>query len=128
MTAGRFLPSDERFMRLAIGEAQRSLEHEDVPIGADLAVQPGGHLAHHVQPDPSARHLRHPRGRGDAAAKHARQHLVRAQRLHPKKSRSRPAASLSSRPPATSGLWFNCGSASTSSTLPAAPAFGSTVP
>jgi tRNA(adenine34) deaminase len=34
MTAGRFLPSDERFMRLAIGEAQRALEHEDVPIGA----------------------------------------------------------------------------------------------
>jgi tRNA(adenine34) deaminase len=34
MTAGRFLPTDERFMRLAIGEAQRALEHEDVPIGA----------------------------------------------------------------------------------------------
>jgi tRNA(adenine34) deaminase len=34
MTAGRFLPSDERFMRLAIGEARRALEHEDVPIGA----------------------------------------------------------------------------------------------
>ena len=34
MTDGRFLPSDERFMRLAIGEAQRALEHEDVPIGA----------------------------------------------------------------------------------------------
>ena len=34
MTAGRFLPSDERFMRAAIGEARRALEHEDVPIGA----------------------------------------------------------------------------------------------
>jgi tRNA(adenine34) deaminase len=37
MTAGRFLPSDERFMRAALGEAQRALEHEDVPIGAVVA-------------------------------------------------------------------------------------------
>jgi tRNA(adenine34) deaminase len=34
MAAGRFAPHDEDFMRLAIGEAERALEHEDVPIGA----------------------------------------------------------------------------------------------
>lgn len=34
MTAGRFFPRDEYFMRLAIREAERALEHEDVPIGA----------------------------------------------------------------------------------------------
>jgi tRNA(adenine34) deaminase len=30
----RFFPRDEYFMRLAIREAQRALEHDDVPIGA----------------------------------------------------------------------------------------------
>ena len=34
MTAGRFFPRDEYFMLLAIREAERALEHEDVPIGA----------------------------------------------------------------------------------------------
>jgi tRNA(adenine34) deaminase len=33
----RFFPRDEYFMRLAIREAERALEHEDVPIGAVLA-------------------------------------------------------------------------------------------
>jgi tRNA(adenine34) deaminase len=33
----RFFPRDEYFMRLAIREAQRALEHGDVPIGAVLA-------------------------------------------------------------------------------------------
>ena len=28
-----FFPRDEYFMRLALREAERSLEHEDVPIG-----------------------------------------------------------------------------------------------
>ena len=30
----RFFPRDEYFMRLALREASRALEHEDVPIGA----------------------------------------------------------------------------------------------
>jgi tRNA(adenine34) deaminase len=30
----RFFPRDEYFMRLALREAQRALEHDDVPIGA----------------------------------------------------------------------------------------------
>ena len=35
MTAGsRFFPRDEWFMRLALREAERALEHDDVPIGA----------------------------------------------------------------------------------------------
>ena len=31
---GHFFPRDEYFMRLALREAQRALEHDDVPIGA----------------------------------------------------------------------------------------------
>ena len=42
-----------------------------------------------------------------------------------KKARSSSAPSSASSPPATSGRWLSRGSASTSSTLPAAPAFGS---
>jgi tRNA(adenine34) deaminase len=35
MTAvSRFFPRDEWFMRLALREAERALEHDDVPIGA----------------------------------------------------------------------------------------------
>src|SRR5918997_856150 len=35
MTAGtRFFPRDEWFMRLALREAERAMEHDDVPIGA----------------------------------------------------------------------------------------------
>lgn len=37
-------PEDERFMRLAVEEAERALEHEDVPIGAVL-VRDGEVLA-----------------------------------------------------------------------------------
>ena len=33
----RFFPRDEYFMRLALREAERSLEHEDVPVGCLLA-------------------------------------------------------------------------------------------
>jgi tRNA(adenine34) deaminase len=37
MNAGRgFFPRDEYFMRLALREAERALEHDDVPIGAVL--------------------------------------------------------------------------------------------
>ena len=58
MTAGRFLPSDERFMRLAIGEAQRALEHDDVPIGAvvvrDDVVIGAGRNERERRQDPTA--------------------------------------------------------------------------
>ncbi len=40
----RFFPRDSYFMRLALREARRALEHEDVPIGAVL-VQGGEVLA-----------------------------------------------------------------------------------
>jgi tRNA(adenine34) deaminase len=33
----RFFPRDEYFMRLALREAERSLEHEDVPVGCVVA-------------------------------------------------------------------------------------------
>jgi tRNA(adenine34) deaminase len=54
----RFFPRDEYFMRLAIREAERALDHEDVPIGAVLAH--GGEalaLAHNereLRQDPTA--------------------------------------------------------------------------
>ena len=40
-------PDDERFMRLAIAEARRALEHDDVPVGA-------GHNERELRQDPSA--------------------------------------------------------------------------
>jgi tRNA(adenine34) deaminase len=58
MTTGRFLPRDEDFMRLAIGEAGRALEHEDVPIGAvvvhDDQVIGAGHNERERRQDPTA--------------------------------------------------------------------------
>src|ERR671929_860632 len=58
MTAGRFLPRDEYFMRLALREAERALEHEDVPIGA-VVVREGevigaGHNERELRQDPTA--------------------------------------------------------------------------
>ena len=40
----RFFPRDEYFMRLALREAERALEHDDVPIGA-VVVHDGEVLA-----------------------------------------------------------------------------------
>jgi tRNA(adenine34) deaminase len=44
MSAGGFFPRDEYFMRLALREAERALEHDDVPIGA-VVVHDGEVLA-----------------------------------------------------------------------------------
>ena len=57
MTA-HFFPRDEYFMRLALREATRALEHDDVPIGA-LVVRDGevigsGHNEREVRADPTA--------------------------------------------------------------------------
>jgi tRNA(adenine34) deaminase len=54
----RFFPRDEYFMRLALREASRALEHEDVPIGA-VVVKDGevigtGHNEREVRADPTA--------------------------------------------------------------------------
>jgi tRNA(adenine34) deaminase len=54
----RFFPRDEYFMRLALREARRALEHDDVPIGA-VAVRAGevigaGHNEREVRQDPTA--------------------------------------------------------------------------
>ena len=56
--ADRFFPRDEYFMRLAIREAERALEHDDVPVGA-LVVHGGevvgsGHNERELRQDPSA--------------------------------------------------------------------------
>jgi tRNA(adenine34) deaminase len=53
-----FFPRDEYFMRLALREAARALEHDDVPIGA-LVVREGevigsGHNEREVRSDPTA--------------------------------------------------------------------------
>ena len=51
-------PTDERFMRLALGEAARALEHDDVPVGAVLVhngeVIAAGHNERELRQDPSA--------------------------------------------------------------------------
>jgi tRNA(adenine34) deaminase len=53
-----FSPHDEHFMRLAIREAARALEHDDVPIGAVLArdgeVIGAGHNERELRQDPTA--------------------------------------------------------------------------
>jgi tRNA(adenine34) deaminase len=54
----RFFPRDEYFMRLALREAERALEHEDVPIGAVLVrdgeVLASAHNERELRGDPTA--------------------------------------------------------------------------
>ena len=59
MTAtSRFFPRDEWFMRLALREAERALEHDDVPIGAvvvhDGEVIGAGKNERELRGDPTA--------------------------------------------------------------------------
>src|ERR1700758_293567 len=54
----QFFPRDEYFMRLALREAARALEHDDVPIGA-VIVKDGeligsGHNERELRADPTA--------------------------------------------------------------------------
>ncbi len=53
-----FFPRDEYFMRLAVREATRALEHDDVPIGAviikDGEVIGSGHNERELRSDPTA--------------------------------------------------------------------------
>jgi tRNA(adenine34) deaminase len=56
--SSHFFPRDEYFMRLAIREAARALEHDDVPIGA-VVVRQGeligtGHNERELRSDPTA--------------------------------------------------------------------------
>ena len=53
-----FFPRDEYFMRLALREATRALDHDDVPIGAvivkDGEVIGSGHNERELRADPTA--------------------------------------------------------------------------
>ncbi len=53
-----YFPLDEYFMRLALREAEHSLEHEDVPVGAVLVaggeVLAVGHNERELRQDPTA--------------------------------------------------------------------------
>jgi tRNA(adenine34) deaminase len=53
-----FFPLDEHFMRLALREAEHSLQHADVPIGAvvvtDGEVLAAGHNERELRQDPTA--------------------------------------------------------------------------
>ena len=49
----RFFPRDEYFMRLALREAERSLEHDDVPVGCVIA-----HEGEVIAAAPNERELR----------------------------------------------------------------------
>src|SRR5919107_4178254 len=55
---GLGFPTDERFMRLALNEAQRALNHGDVPVGAVLVhdgeVIGAGHNERELREDPTA--------------------------------------------------------------------------
>jgi tRNA(adenine34) deaminase len=54
----RFFPRDEYFMRIALREAERALEHDDVPIGAVVVlageVIGAAHNEREVRQDPTA--------------------------------------------------------------------------
>jgi tRNA(adenine34) deaminase len=54
----RFFPRDDYFMRLALREADRALEHEDVPIGAVLVrdgeLVAAAHNERELRQDPTA--------------------------------------------------------------------------
>jgi tRNA(adenine34) deaminase len=54
----RFFPRDDYFMRLALREAERALEHDDVPIGAVLVrggeLLAGAHNERELRGDPTA--------------------------------------------------------------------------
>jgi tRNA(adenine34) deaminase len=56
--SSHFFPRDEYFMRLAIREAERALEHDDVPIGAivvrDGEVIASAHNERELRSDPTA--------------------------------------------------------------------------
>ena len=56
--AAAFFPRDELFMRLAIREAERALEHDDVPIGAVIVARGevigAGHNERELRQDPTA--------------------------------------------------------------------------
>jgi tRNA(adenine34) deaminase len=58
LTPKRFFARDEYFMRLALREAERALEHDDVPVGAVLVhggeVIGVGHNERELREDPSA--------------------------------------------------------------------------
>jgi tRNA(adenine34) deaminase len=56
--SGHFFPRDEYFMRLALREAARALEHDDVPVGAvivrDGEVIGAAHNERELRSDPTA--------------------------------------------------------------------------
>ncbi len=56
--SGRFFPRDDYFMRLAVREAERALEHDDVPIGAVLVrdgeLVAAAHNERELRQDPTA--------------------------------------------------------------------------
>ena len=56
--AAAFFPRDELFMRLAIREAERALEHDDVPVGAVIVaggeVIGAAHNERELRQDPTA--------------------------------------------------------------------------
>jgi tRNA(adenine34) deaminase len=56
--SSHFFPRDEYFMRLALREAERAAQHDDVPIGAvvvrDGEVIASGHNERELRQDPTA--------------------------------------------------------------------------
>ena len=91
-------------------------EPERVLVEADRAIEVGDGQMRRAESE----RVRSGRGHRSMMADQARREA--------KKSTSSAAHCSRSRPPSTCGRWLKRGSASTSITLPAAPAFGSAVP
>jgi tRNA(adenine34) deaminase len=58
LTPSHFFPRDEYWMRIALREAERALEHDDVPVGAvvvhDGELVGAGHNERELRQDPTA--------------------------------------------------------------------------
>jgi tRNA(adenine34) deaminase len=58
LTSSHFFARDEYFMRLALREAERAIEHDDVPVGAVIVgggeVIGAGHNERELRDDPTA--------------------------------------------------------------------------
>ena len=68
-----FSERDEAFMRLALAEAERSLEHDDVPVGAVVVggdhVVGAGHNERELRQDPRRARRAHRPARGGGRAR-----------------------------------------------------------
>ena len=128
--SGHFFPRDEYYMRLALREAERALDHDDVPVGAvivkDGEVIGAGHNERELRNDPTAHAetlaLRRPAARRQLA-RARRRHVRDARALLDVRRRDRAGADPASRlrhratprrvPPGACSICWTCRSSTT---------------